>query len=311
MICVKNFFNIDFLVEIKEGANMHQYKIAIDIGGTEIKAAVVDQSLNFIEYIKTPTPNNIDTFIRDKVYELVMMLQKSYQIDPLYVGISSAGVIDEQRGIVEYAGPTIPNYKGTDFKSLLEPLNAQVNVFNDVNAALLGEVAFHDYSSQNIFCLTLGTGIGGAFYNKYAQLYNGERNRANEIGYLLYDRKTNKTFEQRASTTALKALMLEKGFIHQDNVPKLFELADQQDTLALAILNQWSDSIAEGIAQIQIIYDPGLILIGGGVSSQGQNLLKYIIPKVECYLPEQYGHAQIQTTSTQNHAALYGAVSRF
>lgn len=290
---------------------MHPYKIAIDIGGTEIKAAVVDQSLNFIEYSKTPTPNNIDTFIKDKIYNIVMTFQKSYQISPLYVGISSAGVIDERRGIVEYAGPTIPNYVGTDFKCLLKPLNAQVNVFNDVNAALLGELVFHDYSAQNIFCLTLGTGIGGAFYNKYSQLYNGERNRANEIGYLLFDRQTNKTFEQRASTTALKTLMLEKGFIYQDNVPKLFELADQQDSLALSILNQWSDSIAEGIAQIQIIYDPGLILIGGGVSSQGQNLLKYIVPKVERYLPEQYGHAHIQTTRTQNHAALYGAVSKF
>lgn len=290
---------------------MHPYKIAIDIGGTEIKAAVVDQSLNFIEYIKTPTPNNIDSFIKDKIYNIVMTFQKSYQISPLYVGISSAGVIDERRGIVEYAGPTIPNYVDTDFKCLLKPLYAQVNVFNDVNAALLGELVFHDYSAQNIFCLTLGTGIGGAFYNKYSQLYNGERNRANEIGYLLFDRQTNKTFEQRASTTALKTLMLEKGFIYQDNVPKLFELADQQDNLALSILNQWSDSIAEGIAQIQIIYDPGLILIGGGVSSQGQNLLKYIVPKVEHYLPEQYGHAHIQTTRTQNHAALYGAVSKF
>lgn len=290
---------------------MHPYKIAIDIGGTEIKAAVVDQSLNFIEYIKTPTPNNIDTFIEDKIYNIVMTFQKSYQMSPLYVGISSAGVIDERRGIVEYAGPTIPNYVNTDFKCLLKPLYAQVNVFNDVNAALLGELVFHDYSAQNIFCLTLGTGIGGAFYNKYSQLYNGERNRANEIGYLLFDRQTNKTFEQRASTTALKTLMLEKGFIYQDNVPKLFELADQQDNLALSILNQWSDSIAEGIAQIQIIYDPGLILIGGGVSSQGKNLLKYIVPKVEHYLPEQYGHAHIQTTRTQNHAALYGAVSKF
>lgn len=105
--------------------------------------------------------------------------------------------------------------------------------------------------------------------------------------------------------------MIEKSFAYKDDVPKLFELADQQDALALSILNQWSDSIAEGIAQIQIIYDPGLILIGGGVSSQGQNLLKYIIPKVALYLPVQYGHASIQTTRTQNHASLYGAVSKF
>src|SRR5699024_3223250 len=104
---------------------MHPYKIAIDIGVTEIKAAVVDQSLNFIEYIKTSTPNNIDTIIKDKIYNIVMKFQKSYQISPLYVGISSAGVIDERRGIVEYAGPTITNYVDTDFKCLLKPLNAQ------------------------------------------------------------------------------------------------------------------------------------------------------------------------------------------
>ena len=43
--------------------------------------------------------------------------------------------------------------------------------------------------------------------------------------------------------------------------------------------------VAEGIAQIQIIYDPGLILIGGGISSQGETLLKYIEPKIHHYLP--------------------------
>ena len=170
---------------------MHPYKIAIDIGGTEIKAAVVDQSLNFIEYIKTPTPNNIDTFIEDKIYNIVMTFQKSYQMSPLYVGISSAGVIDEHRGIVEYAGPTIPNYVGTDFKCLLKPLYAQVNVFNDVNAALLGNW-FSMITAHKIFLLNTGYRNWGRFYNKYSQLYNGERNRANEIGYLLLIDKQTK-----------------------------------------------------------------------------------------------------------------------
>src|SRR5699024_7750246 len=154
-------------------------------------------------YIKTPTPNNIDTFIKDKIYNIVMTFQKSYQISPLYIDISSVGDIDEHRDIAQYSRPTITTYVDPKLKRYLNPLNAQVNVFNDVNAALLRELVFHDYSAQNIFCLTLGTGIGGAFYNKYSQLYNGERNRANEIGYLLFDRQTNKTFEQRASTTAL------------------------------------------------------------------------------------------------------------
>ena len=52
---------------------MNLYNIAIDIGGTEIKAAVFNQQLKFIDYIKIQTPNNVDTFIKDTVYELVAM----------------------------------------------------------------------------------------------------------------------------------------------------------------------------------------------------------------------------------------------
>lgn len=290
---------------------MTNYKVAIDIGGTDIKAAVLDENLNFINYQRIPTPNNINEFIADAIFELVSHFKETYMIHPLQVGISSAGVINEEEGSVVYAGPTIPNFIGTNFHKLLSPLNAEVKVFNDVNAALLGELTLHDYEADNIFCLTLGTGIGGAFYNKVGHLYNGERNRANEIGYLLYKQHDRLTFEQRASTNALKFLMKTHALAYSDDVPKLFELAEQQDALAISILDRWSTHVAEGIAQIQIIYDPGLILIGGGISSQGEKLLKYITPKLEEFLPSNYGHAPLQTTQTQNHASLYGAISRF
>lgn len=290
---------------------MTNYKVAIDIGGTDIKAAVLDENLNFINYQRIPTPNNINEFIADAIFELVSHFKETYMIHPLQVGISSAGVINEEEGTVVYAGPTIPNFIGTNFHKLLSPLNAEVKVFNDVNAALLGELTLHDYEADNIFCLTLGTGIGGAFYNKVGHLYNGERNRANEIGYLLYKQQDRLTFEQRASTNALKSLMKTHALAYSDDVPKLFELAEQQDALAISILDRWSTHVAEGIAQIQIIYDPGLILIGGGISSQGEKLLKYITPKLEEFLPSNYGHAPVQTTQTQNHASLYGAISRF
>ncbi|WP_436940466.1 ROK family protein [Staphylococcus xylosus] len=290
---------------------MTNYKVAIDIGGTDIKAAVLDENLKFINYQRIPTPNNINEFIADAIFELVSHFKETYMIHPLQVGISSAGVINEEKGTVVYAGPTIPNFIGTNFHKLLSPLNAEVKVFNDVNAALLGELTLHDYEADNIFCLTLGTGIGGAFYNKVGHLYNGERNRANEIGYLLYKQQDRLTFEQRASTNALKFLMKTHALAYSDDVPKLFELAEQQDALAISILDRWSTHVAEGIAQIQIIYDPGLILIGGGISSQGEKLLKYITPKLKEFLPSNYGHAPVQTTQTQNHASLYGAISRF
>lgn len=78
------------------------------------------------------------------------------------------------------------------------------------------------------------------FYNQTLGLYNGTRHRANEIGYLLYRSEDQLTFEQRASTTALKSLMKSKSFPYSDDVPMLFKLADQDNELALDILNEWS-----------------------------------------------------------------------
>ncbi len=57
---------------------------------------------------------------------------------------------------------------------------------NDVNAALLGELKLHQYQAERIFCMTLGTGIGGAYKNNQSHIDNGELHKANEVGYLLY-----------------------------------------------------------------------------------------------------------------------------
>src|SRR5699024_7584616 len=98
---------------------MENLKVAIDIGGTAIKAAVLDKNLNFIDYQKVSTPDNIENLIVDTVYEIVEYFKIKYSLTHLYVGISSAGAIDEENGIVVYTGPTIPYYKGTRFHNLL------------------------------------------------------------------------------------------------------------------------------------------------------------------------------------------------
>ena len=287
------------------------YSIAVDIGGTNIKAAVLDGDLNIIEYVKIPTPDNIEVLIVDEVHRLIADYIAQYELASPFIGISSAGVVDSKRGEIVYTGPTIQNFDGTNFYHALSDLSNRIKIYNDVDAALLGELAFHHYEEDNIFCLTLGTGIGGAFYNRDIGLYPEERHRANEIGYLLYRSEDDKTFEKRASTSALKKLMVKHGFEFETEVPKLFELAEEGHTQAKSILNQWSAYVAEGIAQIQIIYDPGLILIGGGISAQQDKLLSFIVPHITTYLPHNYGHAVIQTMQCQNDAALFGAVAKF
>ncbi|KMS01440.1 N-acetylmannosamine kinase, partial [Staphylococcus aureus] len=86
----------------------------------------------------------------------------------------------------------------------------------------------------------------------------------------------------------------------------LLKGAEEGDGFVNQILNEWADDLAEGFGQIQVRYYPGCMLIGGGISEQGDKLIKYIEPKVAPYLSKDYVYAPIQTTKSKNDAALYG-----
>src|SRR5690625_46589 len=179
------------------------YYFAIDVGGTFIKYGHIhtDGRLTFKD--QTATPLNEDGAILKKVKEIITKhIEEKGRL--LGIGISTAGVVDSDSGEIIYTGPTIKNYRGTNFKANIEAdFQIPVQVHNDVNAALLGEQwqgAAKDQS--DVYCITLGTGIGGAYFRD--QLVTGASFKAGEIGYLLYDAKTDTTYEQRASTSALK-----------------------------------------------------------------------------------------------------------
>ena len=285
--------------------------IAIDIGGTQIKSALIDHKGHMFEHQTYDTPNNIDTHITDVVLQIVKNYKQNHTLSPLKVGIATAGVVDEEHGTITFAGPTIPNYIGTNFKALLAPYDADVHVYNDVNAALLGEREQHTYTENNMFFLTLGTGIGGAFYSHDTGVYVGQHYRANDIGYLLYQPSTQTYYEQRAATSALMKRMANVLESTYDNAAVYFQIAEDGHAGARQCLHDWGQDVAEGLAQIQLIYDPACIVIGGGVSAQQSRLLQYIVPHIAQFLPNGYAHAPILTAKSKNFAALYGAVSQF
>ena len=100
---------------------MISYKIAVDVGGTSIKAAVINDH-QIIDHLIIPTPDNQNELIIDCVIHLVEQFKVQYNLNKLNVGISTAGVVNEVNGEIVYAGPTIPNYSGTNFKNALAPL---------------------------------------------------------------------------------------------------------------------------------------------------------------------------------------------
>ncbi|MCD2476692.1 ROK family protein [Mammaliicoccus lentus] len=283
-------------------------KIAIDIGGTYIKSGVIDEAQKLHGYQKVKTPENIQNEILNEVKSIIEMYVNDFELNNPKVGISTAGVVDSEKGVITYAGPTIPGYNGTNFKESLAYITHNVEIHNDVSCALLGELSEHDGNTQSLFLMTIGTGIGGAYYED--KLLEGANYKACEIGYLLYDEETNTTYEDRASTNALKSI-INKQYREPVSVEQLFELAYSDDEKAMTILKNWAKKVAEGIAQVQIVFDPEIILIGGGISKQEEKLIDLIEPYINQYLPEDYGHARIETTSKGNDSALYGAVALF
>src|SRR5699024_1633203 len=91
-------------------------KIAIDIGGTYIKSGVIDEAQKLHGYKKVKTPENIQNEILNEVKNIIEMYVKDFELNNPKVGISTAGVVDSEKGVITYAGPTIPGYNGTNFK---------------------------------------------------------------------------------------------------------------------------------------------------------------------------------------------------
>ncbi|MEJ7541346.1 ROK family protein [Staphylococcus intermedius] len=283
-------------------------KIAFDIGGTYIKSAIIDAHRQLQDYDKVRTPVNENDAIIHYVKTRLQRYIHEHQLQDVAVGISTAGAVDRKARAIAYANPNILNYTGTNFADQLGAYVQELSVYNDVDAALLGELDERETSYESAFCLTLGTGIGGSYYHRDIGLLTGVRHRPNQIGYLLYDPVTETQYEQRASTEALKQLLMKENYPHQ-NIQQLFEEAENGDATARHYIKQWAREVARGIAEIQIVYDPEIIIIGGGVSAQGDVLLSYILPELTRYLPQDYGHAKVEVAQLQNHAALIGAVS--
>lgn len=223
------------------------------------------------------------------------------------IGVSTAGIVD-QTGTIRYAGPTISNYQGTAIKSTLETkTNLPVNVVNDVDAALLGELlAGSAKDTTSAYCIALGTGIGGAFAIN-GKLYSGAHNNANSIGYTRFQPQTDTYFEQRAATLTLDTELAKLNVSVKDG----FNLAKNGRQPYLHIIENWINQIATGIADILLVLDPEVLIIGGAVAQQGNYLLKLLNRALTVYIPADLFQTDLKTSKLANDAQLLGAISSF
>ena len=288
-------------------------RIGVDIGGTEIKFGVLDDSDKLI--YKTDIPTNTDS--EDELINSIVKKCKEI-IDCYYIssiGVGTPGII--KNGLVTAAN--IP-FSNTDLGGKLEELlNLPVKISNDANCAALAESKCGSGKNVNsMVMISLGTGIGGGLIidNK---IYEG-CGKAGEIGHFVidYDGKkcscgTKGCWEQYASVSALlknaefaaknnpdsylAQLYKEKNKL---NGIQFFDALKNNCSIAKEVFEDYLGYLSTGIESLINIFDPEMIVLAGGITNAGDDLLMPLIDRISAKIP-------IEISALKGDAGIVGA----
>lgn len=282
---------------------------AADIGGTKVKTCISNEHGHIQETNEFDTESHLGGHhIIQKVMDEIAINQ---DIDA--VGISTAGQVNSEKGSIIYANKNIPEYTGLPIKNIIEDrFQIPVKVENDVNAAALGELTFGSGQGYDDFlCLTYGTGIGGAVIQNQ-KLFKGADGVAGEFGHMITNSKhllTDKPvfYEDVASVTALvkKASEIDEECT---NGKVIFEKISQGHTELETLVQEWMSEVSAGLISLVHIFNPSMILIGGGVMEQNV-VVNHISKQIQSYVMDSFSQVDIKKASLGNKAGLLGAVS--
>ena len=303
--------------------NQKQY-LAIDIGGTSVKLGVVDETGAVLAKDEESVSfDGYETPILTTVLKAARTFVDAQGLSPasfVGVGVSATGQIDSRAGTVVGTCGNVPHYIGSPIKAELEALfGLPVTVANDANCMCLGEVWVGGAKGYtDVIGVTLGTGVGGGILTG-GRLLEGARGLGGEIGHYRLHALDGAPctcgavgcWEQYAATTALVRAAKEKN-PHWTDGRAIFAAAEAGDETVLALLDHWTDEIAQGLAGMVHIFNPQLILIGGGVSAQQKLLIDPIAAKVKASVMPAFAEGlEVRAAQLHNDAGMVGAVYYF
>jgi glucokinase len=314
---------------------MNEYKVGIDLGGTNIVAGVVDKDFNIISRAecKTAIPRP-EADVCDSMAQVTLEAIEKAKLkmeDIAQIGIGVPGAVNPQTRIVE----TSPNLFFTNWevsKMMEERLHKYVKIENDANAAAWGEfLAGSAKGCKNAVAITLGTGVGGGIIID-GKLYSGSNYAGAELGHMVIVKDGKECgcgrkgcWESYASATALinmtkDAIRNEKadfsymlkavdGDLNNVTGKTAFDAMHDGDATGKAVIEEYVSYLATGIVNVINIFQPDILCVGGGVSKQGENLLAPVRAIVEKERITKYNDKQtiICTASLGNNAGIIGA----
>lgn len=304
--------------------------IGIDLGGTNIAVGLVDRKGKIVMKASCPTGRERDwkEIVKDMALLSKKVVEKAgYSLDEIKaVGIGSPGTIDTKRGIVVYANNLkMENAPVAD--EFRKYIDVPVHMENDANAAAFGEYVAKGEKCDSYVFMTLGTGVGGGIVIG-GKIYRGFNFAGAEIGHTVINVDGEECscgrkgcLEAYASVTALinqtkkkmeecpdsimHAWVKEKGAV---NGRCAFECAKRGDKAAIEIRDKYIEYVAVGATNMINIFQPQMLVIGGGISREGDVILN---PVREYLKTNDYNrfmaHTKVEIASLYNDAGIVGA----
>lgn len=309
------------------------YNIGIDLGGTNIKVGLVDENYNIVSKAtaRTNLPRPAEE-ICGSIVETVWdaLTQAKVTIGEVNsIGIGTPGVANRNSGIVLYSCNL--GFDNTDLRTLIKAkLGKEVYVENDANAAAFGEVLNGaGKGCKDVVVVTLGTGVGGGIIID-GKIYTGFNFCGAELGHTVIQYGGRQCgcgrrgcFEAYSSATALINMTKEAMEARSDS--KMWEIAGGSldnvdgktafdgwragDEAAVGVVNMYIEYLGCGLTNIVNTFQPEVLLIGGGICKEGENLTRPLeeFIKRESYCIDPSRSTRLDIAKLGNDAGIIGA----
>lgn len=273
--------------------------VAVDLGGTKYIAAVINGDGKILSRCYRYTLSHQGP--KKVIQRLTATIKETIETAGIDyaklggIGLAIAGLIDTGRGLVTES-PNLPRWKNIPLMDLLtDEFRMPVHILNDANAAVLGECRLGAGKGlDNVVFLTISTGIGGGIFVN-GSLYNGTNGCAGEIGHMIVQETgpacpcgRHGCLEALASGTAIARMARDRltgweksiltsmvgGVLDEITARQVAQGARKGDPLCLDVISVAGHYLGIGLGNIVNIFNPQMIIIGGGVSGMGEMLLK-------------------------------------
>lgn len=314
---------------VKNGASP-EYFVGIDLGGTNIAAAVVDEYgvIYGRAKRKTLSPRPYNEIFDDMAACAKEAAENSgISFDDIKtVGIGCPGSIDKETGVIEFSN-NLEFYDVPVVDYMEKALGKKIYVENDANAAAWGEfLAGSGKDCRSMVMVTLGTGVGSGIIID-GKIFTGAYGQGAEMGHMTIVKGGEKCtcgkrgcFEVYASATAL--IRMTKDAMKKNPDSDMWKLCKgklsnvsgitafkAKDKVAKTVVKEYLGYLTEGIVNIVNIFEPNLICIGGGISHEGRKILTPVEKGIKKYAYDRFGKKQtkVDLATLGNDAGIIGA----